>query len=90
MVLGTHDSGTYAINKCMPCASVGKTTRKSIYQQLEIGARYLDIRLGGSGKDSKDVRVYHGFCGAGKFCTSVNHTNLALTDMKEISKNQGE
>ena len=90
LILGSHDSGTYNISSCMPCASMGRTTRKSIYEQLEIGARYLDIRLGSNGGDPKDVRIYHGPCGAGMFCSSVKSNDIKFTDMNEMSKNDWE
>lgn len=90
MILGTHDSGTYDVSSCIPCSSMAKTTRRTVYQQLEVGARYLDIRLGSGGKKANEVRIFHGICGAGQFCSSVNKIDNHLTDVNEFSKNDGE
>jgi len=53
---GTHDSGTYGITLKVNEA-LARTQNKSIYQQLESGVRYLDLRLAWN---DKDVNIVHG------------------------------
>lgn len=59
---GTHDSATYSIpdRKCL--SSAAKTQRLSLYEQLNHGVRFLDVRYGGKSKKAtlKDIRVMHG------------------------------
>lgn len=59
---GTHDSATYSIpdRKCL--SSAAKTQRLSLYEQLNHGVRFLDVRYGGKNKKGtlNDIRVMHG------------------------------
>ena len=56
---GTHDSAT----KYVDLAFFARCQALSIKQQLEVGVRYLDIRLGFDSQGDKDtLAFYHGFC----------------------------
>lgn len=74
---GTHDSATYSISEGKCCSSAARTQRLSIYEQLNHGVRFLDIRYGGDGSKSiHGVRVMHGpFAG-----------NSLLENIKQIRK----
>lgn len=84
MILGTHDSGSFSASPKIPCNSVARTTRLSVYEQLKAGARYLDLRLGGDGKKPNSVRLYHGIFPLGLFCTSVTQSNNDVEDITQF------
>jgi hypothetical protein len=50
VILGSHDSGTGSISENQFCSSLAICTRLSIYEQLMLGVRSFDIRLGSTGK----------------------------------------
>ena len=50
---GTHDSGTYDAK-----SSAYRCQEKSVRQQLEMGVRFLDIRVGDAGKGQ--MHIWHG------------------------------
>jgi len=56
-LLGSHDAASCTIGKWKPFSAVGITQNGSITQQLEMGVRYLDIRIAG-GVDG--VSIFHG------------------------------
>ncbi len=57
---GTHDSGTYAMNKGSVTNTEGVTQDYSILAQLNMGIRVLDIRLD-SPDSSGTLWIYHNF-----------------------------
>ena len=54
---GTHDSGSYSIDTFTPFSAVGRTQNVSVVEQLHRGARFLELRIAGSGKN---VNIFHG------------------------------
>eukprot|EP00538_Stauroneis_constricta_P002327 CAMPEP_0119547272 /NCGR_PEP_ID=MMETSP1352-20130426/1418_1 /TAXON_ID=265584 /ORGANISM="Stauroneis constricta, Strain CCMP1120" /LENGTH=484 /DNA_ID=CAMNT_0007592135 /DNA_START=201 /DNA_END=1655 /DNA_ORIENTATION=- len=58
VIPGTHDSGSYSIDGFKPFAAVGRTQNVSVLEQMHRGARFLDIRVAGGGKDL--VSIWHG------------------------------
>lgn len=54
---GTHDSGSYSIETFTPFSAVGRTQNVSVVEQLHRGARFLELRIAGSGKN---VNIFHG------------------------------
>jgi len=55
---GTHDSGTFGITDILQ-KNIGRTQDKTIVQQLQMGVRYLDIRLGWN-ESKNNVHIVHG------------------------------
>lgn len=58
IVPASHDSGTYQIESM--AKDISRCQQKSIYRQLEMGVRYLDIRYGKTSDKKYDVYVMHG------------------------------
>jgi len=54
---GTHDSGSYSIETFNPFSAVGRTQNVTVVEQLHRGARFLELRIAGSGKN---VNIFHG------------------------------
>lgn len=81
---GTHDSASSTIGKMQPFAAVGRTQNVSCYEQLQRGARYLDIRVGGGGEGNTDICIFHGFLKGGKFASVLDEIT------KFIAENPGE
>jgi len=59
VIPGTHDSGTATISKMKPFAAVGLTQNLSIFEQLNRGIRYLDIRMAGT-PGATGASIFHG------------------------------
>ena len=57
VIPGTHDSGSYSIDSYKVFSAVGRSQTVSILEQLHRGTRFLDIRLGESGKN---INIFHG------------------------------
>ena len=57
VIPGTHDSGSFSIDTFSPFSAVGRTQNVSVIEQLHRGARFLDLRIAGGGKN---VHIYHG------------------------------
>lgn len=57
---GTHDSASSSIHGLKPFAGVGRTQSATIQEQLELGARYLDIRVAASSTVNGDISIWHG------------------------------
>ena len=58
MVLpGTHYSGSYSIDTFKLFSAVARTQNVSVLEQLHRGARFLDLRIAGSGTN---VSIFHG------------------------------
>src|SRR3990167_2658006 len=53
VMVSSHDAGTYSINPSTCCSGVSRTQEFSLYKQLCIGSRHLDLRYAPklSGKD---------------------------------------
>lgn len=60
IIPGTHDTGSYSISEYKCCSSIAITQKLSVYQQLLAGARYLDLRLAGTGESMENVYIFHG------------------------------
>jgi hypothetical protein len=68
MVLpGSHDSASGTIGPCKPFSAAGRTQNVSVGQQLQAGARYLDIRVAASSKSKDLLSIWHGCLEGGKF-----------------------
>ena len=80
---GTHDSASSTIQKMQPFAAVGRTQNVPIYDQLQRGARYLDIRVGG-GDGPTDICIFHGFLKGGKFSAVLDEIT------RFVNENPGE
>lgn len=52
VIPGTHDSGSYSIETFSPFSAVGRTQNVSVLEQLHRGARFLDLRIAGSGSNA--------------------------------------
>ncbi len=74
---GSHDSATQYVQ----LAWFSKCQSLSVYEQLEAGTRYLDIRLGDAEKDADFPRLMHGF---------VNCKTSALGDTLTLDTLLGE
>ncbi|WP_165055509.1 MULTISPECIES: phosphatidylinositol-specific phospholipase C domain-containing protein [unclassified Adlercreutzia] len=76
---GTHDSGALSIdNDTEPQTSMAKCQQDYIPTQLNLGIRYLDMRLG----NGDDPGVNHG----GMYAYRKDHTGLKLSDVFEYCK----
>jgi hypothetical protein len=60
LIPATHDVGTYGISKKDFFYFSAQTQRLSIYDQLRVGSRNMDLRYGGSGPNDSDVNIFHG------------------------------
>lgn len=78
MVLpGTHDSGSYSIETFNPFSAVGRTQNVSVVEQLHRGARFLDLRIAGAGKN---VNIFHGCLKGGLFERVLDDITLFCQD----------
>ncbi len=76
---GTHDSGALSIdNDTEPQTSMAKCQQDYIPTQLNLGIRYLDMRLG----KGDDPGVNHG----SMYAFRKDHTGLKLSDVVEYCK----
>jgi hypothetical protein len=70
VIPGTHDSGSYSIPATTLFSAVGRTQNESVLEQLQRGARYLDVRVGGATNSSshrEDSLIWHGCLAGGTF-----------------------
>jgi hypothetical protein len=78
MVLpGTHDSGSYSIDSFKLFSAVGRTQNVSVLEQLHRGARFIDLRIAGSGNN---VNVFHGCLQGSKFARLLDDIHLFCQD----------
>lgn len=78
---GTHDSATYSISDKKVLSSAAKTQRLSLYEQLNHGVRFLDIRYGGDGSGRiKGVKVMHGPFAGNTLIENVNQVKRFLDE----------
>ena len=80
----SHDSCTYSIPSWIPFSSVGQTQRLNLYQQLNHGVRYFDIRVGVKGEDPEKVYIQHGLCKGNKLSDNLSQVR------KFLDENPGE
>lgn len=57
VIPGTHDSGSYSIDTFKLFSAVGRAQNVTVVEQLHRGARFLDLRIAGAGKN---VNIFHG------------------------------
>lgn len=69
VVPGTHDSATGTIGRFKPFSAAGRTQSLSIMEQMQAGARYLDIRVASG--SSRDLSIWHGCLEVGYFMVYV-------------------
>lgn len=68
MVLpGTHDSASGTIGSCRPFSAAGRTQNLSVGQQLEVGVRYLDVRVATASAGGDHLSIWHGCLEGGNF-----------------------
>lgn len=77
VIPGTHDSGSYSIDSYKVFSAVGRSQTVSILEQLHRGARFLDIRLGESGKS---VNIFHGCLSGTKLERVLEEVSLFCQD----------
>lgn len=56
----THDSASYSISKLNLGSSIGITQRLTLYEQLNHGVRFFDIRIGGYKPTLEGIKIMHG------------------------------
>jgi len=66
---GSHDSASVTISNWAPFSAVGLCQNVSVNEQLQRGARYLDLRVGGNKKSTlvDDTFICHGFLKGASF-----------------------
>lgn len=85
IIPGTHDSATCTIPKSALFSASGRTQNgNDITDQLNRGARYLDLRVGGKGSDKESVYIYHSILSGAKF------VDILDSIVKFVSDNPGE
>ena len=57
---GAHDSATSTIPGSIPFSSISRTQNLSIFEQLEYGVRFFDVRIGCASLDPKELSIMHG------------------------------
>ena len=95
VIPATHDVGTYSINKREFFSFSAITQRLSVYDQLCVGSRNLDLRYGGHGEEASEVYVWHGpYRGAKleamfqQICKFISENNKEFV-LVQIQKEQG-
>ncbi|KAL7544575.1 hypothetical protein ACHAWF_007951 [Thalassiosira exigua] len=79
---GAHQSSSATIPRCKPFAAVGICQRASAYEQLRRGARYVDLRVGGTldSASAEEAFVVHGPLKGGWFPDVVEEVHHFLVD----------
>lgn len=72
----SHDAASSTIPKDKLFSALSRTQDISIYQQLNFGARMLDLRYGAGSSKESDLRIFHG----------PHSGSLVLDVLKEILK----
>lgn len=80
IIPGTHNSGTYTIEQKRCCSSLAITQNKSIYGQLLLGARLLDLRVAGHGSAKDSLYIQHGPIRGALFVEAVNDVLRFITE----------
>jgi hypothetical protein len=78
VIPGTHDSASYSIDTFKLFSAVGRTQNVTVLEQLHRGARFLDLRIAGSGKDN--VNIWHGCLQGAKFERILDDIHLFCQD----------
>jgi hypothetical protein len=73
MVLpGTHDSGSGTISAWKPFSAAGRTQNLSLYEQLQHGIRYLDVRVANGTTGGDDIlSIWHGCLEGDNFTNAI-------------------
>lgn len=77
VIPGSHDAGSYSIDSFKLFSAVGRNQNVSVLDQLHRGARFLDIKLGESGKS---VNVFSGCMQGAKLDRIVEEIKLFCED----------
>jgi hypothetical protein len=77
---GTHDSATATISRMKPFAAVGMTQNLSIFEQLNRGIRYLDIRMAGTVGQAEGVNIFHGCLMGAPLAQVLHHIATFLNE----------
>lgn len=77
VIPGSHDAGSYSIDSFKFFSAVGRNQNVSVLDQLHRGSRFLDIKLGESGKS---VNVFHGCLQGAKLDRIVEEIKLFCED----------
>jgi len=77
VIPGTHDSGSYSIDGLKLFSAVARTQNVTVLEQLHRGARFLDLRIAGSGNN---VSIFHGCVQGGKFERTLDDIHLFCQD----------
>jgi len=77
VIPGSHDAGSYSIESFKIFSAAGRKQNVSVLDQLHRGARFLDIKLGDSGKS---VNVSHGCSQGAKLDRIVEEIKLFCED----------
>jgi hypothetical protein len=86
VVPGTHDSASYTIAGWKPFSAVGRTQNLTIPEQLESGARYIDVRFAGASSDAAKLSIWHGCLEGGDLEATLNQ----IKDFLDGPKGQKE
>lgn len=76
---GTHDSASGTISFWKPFAAAGRTQNRSLYEQLELGARYVDVRVAEASAKGA-LSIWHGCLEGGDFEESIQEIKDFLRD----------
>ena len=77
VIPGTHNSASSTISKWSLFSGVAVCQNLTVYQQLNEGARYLDVRVCGH---NNDVVTCHGIVKGGKLADVVDEVKVFLRD----------
>jgi len=78
VIPASHDSGSYSLQATTPFSASGRTQNVSIYEQLLLGARFLDLRVAGAGQENaSDVYIFHG-------CLQCTKLETVLEEIKSF------
>lgn len=78
VIPATHDSGSYSIDSVKLFSAVGRTQNVTVLEQLHRGARFLDLRIAGSGKNN--VNIFHGCLMGSQFERALDDIHLFCQD----------
>lgn len=82
VIPGTHDSASVTISNWAPFSAVGLCQNVSVNEQLRRGARYLDLRVGGTTDSTlvDDTFICHGMLKGGLFPDVIEEVHQFLCD----------
>jgi hypothetical protein len=83
VLVGTHDAASYTISAMQPFSAIGRTQQLNVLEQLEAGARYVDLRVAGTkGSTAANLVIQHGCLRGGSLRTVVDHIQSFLQNHK--------